>query len=39
MDEVQKLLGRSSIAVTQVSSHLQPESLYATVNRLKIIEN
>jgi integrase len=32
--EVQKLLGHSSIAVTQVYSHLQPEQLHATVNRL-----
>jgi integrase len=34
--EVQKLLGHSSIAVTQVYSHLQPEQLHDTVNRLKI---
>jgi site-specific recombinase XerD len=34
--EVQKLLGHSSIAVTQVYSHLQPEQLHATVNRLKV---
>jgi integrase len=34
--EVQKLLGHSSIAVTQVYSHLQPEQLHATVNRLNV---
>ena len=34
--EVQKLLGHSSILVTQVYSHLQPEQLHETVNRLKI---
>ena len=30
--EVQKLLGHSNIAVTQVYSHLQPEQLHDTVN-------
>jgi integrase/recombinase XerD len=33
--EVQKLLGHSSIAVTQVYSPLQPEQLHATVNRIR----
>ena len=32
--EVQKLLGHSNIAVTQVYSHLQPEGLHGTVNRI-----
>ena len=35
-NEVQKLLGHSSMAVTQVYSHLQPEQLHDTVNKLKI---
>ena len=34
--EVQKLLGHSNIAVTQVYSHLQPEGLHSTVNRITI---
>jgi len=34
--EVQKLLGHSNITVTQVYSHLQPEKLHATVNRISI---
>ena len=34
--EVQKLLGHSNIAVTQVYSHLQPEGLHSTVNRISI---
>ncbi len=34
--EVQKLLGHSSSAVTQVYSHLAPEQLHDTVNRLNI---
>jgi integrase len=34
--EVQKLLGHSNISVTQVYSHLQPEKLHATVNRISI---
>jgi site-specific recombinase XerD len=34
--EVQKLLGHSSSAVTQVYSHLQPEGLHSTVNRITI---
>jgi integrase len=37
--EVQKLLGHSSIAVTQVYSHLQQESLHAAVNRLNLLQN
>jgi len=37
--EVQKLLGHSSISVTQVYSHLQPEQLHETVNRLKVSMN
>jgi site-specific recombinase XerD len=32
--EVQKLLGHSSIDVTQIYSHLQPEQLHSTVNRI-----
>ncbi|MDD8019255.1 MAG: tyrosine-type recombinase/integrase [Bacteroidota bacterium] len=34
--EVQKLLGHSNIAVTQVYSHLQPEQLHNTVNKIQI---
>ena len=34
--EIQKLLGHSSIEMTQVYSHLQSEQLHATVNRLKL---
>lgn len=34
--EVQKLLGHSNIAVTQVYSHLQPEQLHSTVNRISL---
>lgn len=37
--EVQKLLGHSNIAVTQVYSHLQPEGLHSTVNRLNLMLN
>jgi len=37
--EVQKLLGHSNITVTQVYSHLQPEKLHSTVNRIKISVN
>lgn len=34
--EVQKLLGHSSIAVTQIYSHLQPDNLHATINRITL---
>lgn len=34
--EVQKLLGHSNISVTQVYSHLQPEKLHSTVNRISL---
>lgn len=34
--EIQKLLGHSNIAVTQVYSHLQPEGLHSTVNRIAV---
>jgi len=34
--EVQKLLGHSSPAVTEVYSHLQPETLHERVNRLSL---
>ena len=34
--EVQRLLGHSSIRVTEVYSHLQPEMMHDTVNRIKI---
>ena len=37
--EVQKLLGHSNISVTQVYSHLQPEGLHATVNRISLTLN
>lgn len=37
--EVQKLLGHSNIAVTQIYSHLQPEQLHNTVNKIKIALN
>lgn len=36
---IQKLLGHSSSSVTQIYSHLQPEQLHATVNRLDISLN
>jgi len=32
--EVQRLLGHSSIAVTETYSHLQPQALHHTVNRI-----
>src|SRR5258708_37802793 len=32
--EVQKLLGHSNISITEVYSHLQPETLHSTVNRI-----
>ncbi len=34
--QIQRLLGHSSAAVTQVYSHLQPELLHETVNRLAV---
>lgn len=37
--EVQKLLGHSSSEVTQIYSHLQPEQLHSTVNRISIEMN
>ena len=37
--EVQKLLGHSNIAVTQVYSHLQPEGLHSTVNKISLVLN
>lgn len=36
---IQKLLGHSSASVTQIYSHLQPEGLHNTVNRLGITFN
>jgi integrase len=34
--EVQKLLGHSSSKVTEVYSHLQPEQMHSTVNRIDV---
>jgi len=34
--EVQKLLGHSSSAVTEMYSHLQPEQMHSTVNRIDL---
>jgi len=34
--ELQRLLGHSDIAVTEVYSHLQPEQLHSTVYRIEI---
>ena len=34
--EVQKLLGHTDMKVTQIYSHLQPEQLHDTVNRIHI---
>ncbi len=34
--EVQKLLGHSSAKVTEVYSHLQPEELHSTVERIRL---
>lgn len=36
---IQKFLGHSSSSVTQIYSHLQPEQLHATVNRLNLSLN
>ncbi len=33
---VQRLLGHSTIAVTEIYSHLQPEQLHSTVNRIDV---
>jgi site-specific recombinase XerD len=37
--EVQKLLGHSSPKVTEIYSHLQPEQMHATVNRIVVSMN
>ena len=37
--EVQKLLGHSTVQMTQIYSHLQPEQLHGTVNRIDIALN
>jgi integrase len=37
--EVQKLLGHSSANVTQIYSHLQPDQMHDTVNRLAVTLN
>jgi site-specific recombinase XerD len=37
--EVQKLLGHSSSKVTEIYSHLQPEQMHATVNRIVVSLN
>jgi integrase len=37
--EVQKLLGHSSSSVTEVYSHLQPEQMHGTVNRIHLMLN
>ena len=34
--EVQKLLGHSSSSVTEIYSHLQPEQMHSTVNRIDV---
>jgi site-specific recombinase XerD len=34
--EVQKLTGHSSQIVTQIHSHLQPEQLHSTVNKINL---
>ena len=37
--EVQELMGYSSGRIMEVYSHLQPETLHATVNRIRLILN
>lgn len=37
--EVQKLLGHSNISVTEIYSHLQPQQLHSTVNRIALMLN
>ena len=37
--EIQKFLGHSSITVTQIYSHLQPEQRHSTVNKIQISLN
>ena len=34
--EIQKLLGHSTAAMTQIYAHLQPEQLHGTVNRIRL---
>ncbi|HXX63044.1 MAG TPA: tyrosine-type recombinase/integrase [Bacteroidota bacterium] len=34
--EVQRLLGHSSPTVTEIYSHLQPEHLHGTVNKISV---
>jgi integrase len=34
--EIQRLLGHSNIAVTEVYSHLEPEKLHSTVNKISL---
>jgi len=36
---IQKFLGHSTIAVTQIYSHLQPESLHSEVNKISVSMN
>ena len=37
--EVQKLLGHSSISVTQVYSHLAASELHGAVNKIQVVMN
>ena len=37
--EVQKLMGHSSIAVTQIYAHLAPSELHSTVNKISLSQN